>query len=161
LAHITVAGAGGTPIQRGATLYNSIVQAVQAHRASPHHEVVVDPADILHFNLSATVFVGPDYKADAVAAVVNEILRQTFSFESREFGEGVAASDVTSLIQRVPGVQHVDLEAFYTLGSSVSLQPYLSVYPATWGGVNHAALPAQLMLINSKDGINLTFKAAT
>lgn len=159
LAHITVAAAGGAPIKRGSALYDSIVQLIQAHRASRHHEVVVDPADLLHFNLAATVFLGPGYKADEVEALVNEVLKQTFSFENREFGEGVAASDITSLVQRVPGVQHVDLEAFYTLGSSISLQPYLSAYPATWGWVNHAALPAQLMLINGKDGINLTLKA--
>lgn len=58
----------------------------------------------------------------------------------------------------MPGVQHVDLKAFYTLGSSVSLQQYLSAYTANWGWANNVALPAQLMLINAKGGINLVLE---
>jgi uncharacterized phage protein gp47/JayE len=160
LAHVTVAGMGGAPIERGSTAYESIVQAVQANRASPHHKVEIDPADILHFNVAATVYVSPSFQRDAVAAAVHDVLTRTFAFHNREFGQGVAASDVTSLIQRVPGVQHIDLKAFYTLGFSASLQPYLSAYTATWGWVNNVALPAQLMLINDKDGLDLAFQAA-
>jgi hypothetical protein len=155
-----VAGVDGAPVERGSTLYGYIVQAVQANRASPHHKVEIDPADILHFNVSATVYVNPRFQRESVATAVADVLTRTFSFDNREFGEGVAASDVTSLIQRVPGVQHVDLKAFYTLGFSAGLQPYLSAYTATWGWVNNVALPAQLMLVNAKDGVNLVFETA-
>jgi predicted phage baseplate assembly protein len=160
LAHVTVAGVGGAPVERGSTLYGYIVQAVQTNRASPHHKVEIDPADILHFNVSATVYVNPRFQQESVAIAVDDVLTRTFSFDNREFGEGVAASDVTSLIQRVTGVQHVDLKAFYTRGFSVGLQPYLSAYNATWGWANNVALPAQLMLVNAKDGVNLVFDTA-
>jgi hypothetical protein len=71
------------------------VRAVQANRASHHHKVEIDPADILHFNVSATVHVNPNFRQDSVTTGVEEALTRTFSFNNREFGEGVAASYVT------------------------------------------------------------------
>jgi predicted phage baseplate assembly protein len=165
LAHVTVAAAGGEPINRDSLQYQAIVRAVQANRASPHHHVEIDPADILHFNLAATIYVGPNYSLEAVANLAEESLVWTYSFENREFGRGVAASDVTGLIQSVPGVQHVELTAFHTLGSTptagLAVQPYLSAHSATWSRVNNAALPAQLMLVNTAGGINLTVETAS
>jgi hypothetical protein len=68
------------------------------------------------FRFSATVAVDqPTYDPDQVLAQVWRDVRNAFAFEQRDLGQGVAASLIVEIIQRVPGVVAVQLQ---TLGRS-------------------------------------------
>ena len=50
---------------------------------------------------------------DAVLAAIDAALKDTFSFDRRDLGQPVAKSEVIAVVQGVPGVSWIDLDAFY------------------------------------------------
>jgi hypothetical protein len=60
-----------------------------------------------------------------VLAAADANLRAALAFEARDFGQPVAASRVTALLQAVPGVLAVDLDSLYRALEPPALQPML------------------------------------
>ncbi len=63
------------------------------------------------------------------------------------------------MIQRIDGVVALHIEALYTVGARRDLAPILYPRPARWeqGDIH----PAELLLINARNGIQLTAEQAT
>ena len=93
---------------------------------------------------------------NVVEVDVEAALRDAFAFEKRSFGQGVTAAEVIAVIQGVPGVVYVDLDALYIEDETHQGEPdadtvnaYLGAGRAhREGGMSKAA---QLLLLNRID----------
>jgi hypothetical protein len=112
------------------------------------------------FHLKAKVLVGDRYRFETVKPQIQQALSHAFSFRQREFGQGVAASQVIQIIQAVEGVVAVDLDALYlsppnrtnqTTQASQSnpLESFLVAGLGRWE--DGKAKPAQILLLNSTE----------
>lgn len=99
------------------------------------------------FNLSARVLVDNRYRFETIEALIRQTLSRAFSFTARDFGQGVAASEVIQVIQSVEGVIAVDLNAFYLTSQPEPLQSFLNAEVARWSSEEKEAYPAQILLL--------------
>ena len=123
---ITVAGvAGDVPAESDlANLRSAIVNA--SDRAV---SVTLLPYRPAWFRLEGSIRADRAYSPVQVAAAVDAALKSNFSFDKRQLGQPVARSEVISIIQDVPGVDWLDLDAFHR-GETSAL-----------GDVLHAEMP--------------------
>ena len=70
-----------------------------------------------------------------------------FSFDARSFGQPVALSEVEAVIQNVPGVAFVDLDALY-LGATATREHYLAAQKPNEGAAIGTAFPAELLTLD-------------
>jgi hypothetical protein len=113
--------------------------------------VTLSPHTPLTFTLAARVAVDADYVKDDVLAAVETALVDAFAFATRDFGQGVTASEVLAVMQNVPGVIAVDLEALN--GLDPIPHPNVPARRAHWDlSVIHGA---ELLLVDAA-GITLT-----
>lgn len=153
LVHITLADSDGDPVEPGSTLYTSLIKALDQRR-NRLQQVQLAPYEPVLFNLDARVTVDPRYSPETVEHAVSAALFNTFSFQSRDFGQAVAASEVIAVIQSIPGVIAVDLNYLYKSGDKAALKPLLPAVKARWS--EGEAKPAQLLLLNpGEDGVSL------
>jgi hypothetical protein len=89
------------------------LSAAMRGAGDPHHPLFVEPFRPALFHMEAGVKVHDDFLPERVLPAVEESLRARFSFEARSFGESVALSEVIAVVQEVPGVVAVDVNAFY------------------------------------------------
>ncbi len=109
---VTVAGPDGAAIDQKSLQYEQLVNAL--HQAGdPFVKCLVRTYRPAFFRFGGKVKIHPDYLVDLVFKEVEEALRASFSFSSREFGQPVALSKVVQVIQRVPGVIAVDVDTFH------------------------------------------------
>jgi hypothetical protein len=92
-------------------LYKNLKTAIQ-NSSIPGIPVDIDTYSKLFFSVEGSLYIHPDYIPEKVLAEVEKQMRNTFSFDSRSFGQGVACSEVLSVIQNVNGVVAVDLDSF-------------------------------------------------
>jgi hypothetical protein len=71
-----------------------------------------------------------DHLRKKVLADIESKLRSHFSFEARRFGQPVAINEMMAVIQNVPGVVAVDVDALFRTGES-----------RAWNALLPAALP--------------------
>jgi predicted phage baseplate assembly protein len=152
VVHLTIAGAGGAAVDPESALYTSLLGAIDQAR-DPVQQVLVANYQALFFDIEASVLVDqPRYIAADVFAAVTTALQNAFSFDARSFAQPVTASEVTTVIQSVPGVIASDLTRLFqvTAPPGVSrfegLVPILCASPALFAG--GAILPAELLLVN-------------
>jgi predicted phage baseplate assembly protein len=146
--YITVADVDGqaAPLALCEPLRDAIAAAGNA--LQPVEVASYAPEECL-FNLEANILVGDRYQFEHVKPQILQALHQAFSFQAREFGQGVAASEVIQIIQSIEGVVAVDLNALY-LANQVTqqakqLESFLVAKLARWEG---KAKPAQILLLN-------------
>jgi predicted phage baseplate assembly protein len=77
------------------------------------------------FKVAGKIKVDPDHETEKVFAATNDTLRDTFSFEKRQFGQPVNLSEVIALVQVVDGVVAVDIDNLYRTGETVKLNSRL------------------------------------
>ncbi len=120
LVHLTVAADDGTALDPAGTTYKNLRAAIDAarHVARP---VVLAPHVPLRFGLAARVATAPEFLRDDVLAAVRAALAAAFSFTARGFGQGVAASQIMTVMQNVPGVVAVDLDTIGYVSSNDTL----------------------------------------
>lgn len=106
VVHITVAAANGSEVDNESK--EDLCDAIDAVR-DPIEHVEVDRFQLRTFSIEAGILVDPRYLAEEVLADVEASLRNTFSFENRDFGQPVTAAEVLSFMQAVEGVVAVDL----------------------------------------------------
>lgn len=150
LLHLTVAGADGNAVDPASDSFKNLLGAIDAARHA-NQPVRVSPHVALFFTLNARVAVDPDLiKADVFGAV-KAALTAGFAFEVRGFGQGVSASEILAVMQKVPGVVAVDLEALNGLDPIKHPNIPARVAHREWATIKGA----DLLLINP-DGITLT-----
>lgn len=116
---LTVAGDDGAAFASG-NLVASLKKA-----GDPFVLVAVAAYRPAFFTLAGKLKVDPDRLRDKVVAAVEAALRDAFSFAARDFGQPVAASEVVAVIQQVPGVIAVDLDALHRVGGPAGLSARL------------------------------------
>jgi predicted phage baseplate assembly protein len=147
LVHVTVAGPDGAPVSP--TVLENLIAAIDAARV-PHQPARISPFAPLFFTLTASLAIEPDYEQDSVIAAAEAALRDAFSFAARPFADRVAASEVIALLERVAGVDGVDLDALsydVTSGGNIADQFGLPSLGARFDQATGAILPAQLLMI--------------
>ncbi len=114
---LTVAGSGGAALPLGNLTLANLVAALKSY-GNPN--VVIYAQSFLEttFGLSAHLCYDPSYSAPAVQTAVLQLLRQTYSFASRSFGEGVSGDEVAALIQGVPGIIAVNIRSLKIIATS-------------------------------------------
>ncbi|VVO61173.1 hypothetical protein PS838_00800 [Pseudomonas fluorescens] len=150
LVHLTVSGAGGVGIDPGTALYRNLAAAIDAVRPA-HQPLRLASGAVLRFGVTAKVRIHPDYQSAAVLNAVRSALEQAFGFAARSYGQPVSGSEVLAVIQRVPGVERVDLDSLQSddgLSSSHVAGPdgRLRARGARWQ--NQQILAAQLLLLD-------------
>jgi len=106
---VTIAGAGDIPIDKTSDLYRNLVKALRQF-GDPHQPIQVELRELMLIVISANVRLLPDYLWEAVEPKIRAKLLDTFSFERRELGQGVALSEVIGAIQLIQGVAYVDVD---------------------------------------------------
>ncbi len=109
---ITVAGPGGTPIVPGSRQAADLTAAIDAASAG-RAGVMLVPYRPVTFRVAARVAVDPAYDEQSVYAAVEATLRSAFGFANRTFAAPVNASDIIAIVQGVPGVLALALDALY------------------------------------------------
>lgn len=110
LVHLTVSGVEGVSIDPGSTLYRNLAAAIDTVRPA-HQPLKLAPGVVLRFGVEAKVRINPDYRSAAVLSAVRSALGQAFGFSARYYGQPVSGSEVLAVMQRVPGVERVDLDS--------------------------------------------------
>ncbi len=153
LVHLTVAGAGGAAVDPESALYASLLGAIDRAR-DPVQQALVANYQPLFFDIEARVLAdAPRYVAADVFTAVKAALEEAFSFDARSFAQPVTASEVTSVIQSVPGVIASDLTGLFLVTAPrlflrffERVPPVLCASPARLAG--SSILPAELLLVN-------------
>jgi len=111
LVHLTIAGADDIPIDPSSDLYRNLVTALRT-LGDPDLPVQVDHRELIALVLSAGVKLLPDYLWEPVAIAIRARLLDAFGFAKRALGQPALHCEVLAVIQGVPGVAYVDLDAF-------------------------------------------------
>ncbi|RTL31682.1 MAG: putative baseplate assembly protein [Burkholderiales bacterium] len=111
VVHLTVAGTDDIPIDPDSDLM------IQLHRAlrdlgDPYLPLIVVARELRLLIISAKIRISPDHLWEPVVTQVRTALLTAFGFDRRELAQGVAASEALAVMQAVPGVDLVDLDAF-------------------------------------------------
>jgi baseplate J-like protein len=116
---ITVAGAGGAALPPGNPTLANLVSALKSY-GNPTAALYVQSFLETTFRLSADLHYDSDYDPAAVEASVRDLLKGTYSFASRTFGEGVSDDEIEALLQGVPGVIAVNVTRLEVVATSAA-----------------------------------------
>jgi hypothetical protein len=156
IVHVTIAGVDDIPIAVSSDLYRNLLRSLHDF-GDPHVPVVLAVRELLLLVVAARVRLLPDYAWSLVEPRVRAALVDVFGFERRELGQDGLASEVVSTIQRVPGVDAVDLDTFDAIpetGTSAAaggdpLEPTRSRVVSHLARREHGVLrPAELALLD-------------
>jgi predicted phage baseplate assembly protein len=111
LIHLTIAGADDIPIDPSSDLYRNLRTALRK-LGDPDLPVQVDHRELIALVLSAGVKLLPDYLWEPVAIAIRARLLDAFGFGKRALGQPALRCEVLTVMQGVPGVAYVDLDAF-------------------------------------------------
>ena len=131
VVHITIAAANSNTVSETSNLYINLRNAIDAAR-DPIQQILVQTYQPLFFDVEAKILVWPGYNTELVKTQVIKALQQAFGFAARTFGQAVTKSDVLAAIQRVEGVQAVDLDKLYLTGQASELKELLAANIAYW-----------------------------
>lgn len=109
VVHITVSAQDGSEIDSRSELFKSFLRAVN-NRRRPVDRILVDSFKLMTFRIEASLLIDRHYIPQKVIKQVEAILRHKFSFENRDFGQSVSASEVIASMQEVEGVISVSLD---------------------------------------------------
>ena len=111
IVHVTIAGAGDIPIDPNSDLFVNLRRALYDF-GDPQQVVELAVRELMFIVIEAGVAILPDYQWESVVLNLREALLDAFSFERRELGQDVVLSEVVGIMQNVPGVAYVDVDAF-------------------------------------------------
>jgi predicted phage baseplate assembly protein len=146
VAHLTVGGAGGAPVDPVATLPN-LIAAIESVR-DPVQEVHVQNYAPRLFGVSAELVVDRHFTVATVLAAARLALQDGFAFARRGFAEPVTAAEVITNLQANAGVVAVNLTRLYFVEGAVGTAPppFLAAASARWQGTSPR--PAELVLVD-------------
>ena len=111
VVHLTVAGTDDIPIDPDSDLMIQLRRALR-DLGDPYLPLVVVARELRLLIVSAKIRISPDHLWEPVVTQVRTALLTAFGFDKRELAQGVAASEALAVMQAVPGVDLVDLDAF-------------------------------------------------
>lgn len=133
---LTVAGEDGAEL--GPDSLADLGDDLDARR-DPHRRLTIRNYTEVRVEVTAKIIAhDPDRQPDALEAAAREAVLDAFSFERRELGRPLHASDVLAVLQGVSGVVGVDLDPFGYVTS-------------TGEGADPAVEPHKLFLITAAD----------
>lgn len=158
IVHLTVAAPQAKIIPTDSATLRQLKEAIDQARY-PRHRVVIDSiteSSIKRFGFSARLLIESSYIAEKVELEVRSLLLRAFSFESRQFGQSVSESEITSIVQRVKGVVAV-LNVKLSLQSN-SVTPSIVATKAQMTSMispfriapNVSAFPSKIRLLRNK-----------
>ncbi|BAV06594.1 putative baseplate assembly protein [Filimonas lacunae] len=144
---ITIAGINGATVATSSVLYTNLLKSI---RDAGENYVPLTMASYVprYFRLSANVKIDAAYNNDKVLAAINTQLRAAFSFDARNFGQQVTASEVIAVIQNVPGVAGVDLDTLYRSENAAGFHYILPSNAPVTG--DDTVFAAELLIIDPK-----------
>ncbi|KXF83030.1 putative baseplate assembly protein [Enterovibrio coralii] len=110
---VTVAAEDGVQVPEGSDLHNTLTDALIA-AGDPFARFTLRSFRQTFFRLGVKLKVHPDYLSDDVKVRAEAMLREQLSFEARDFGQPVFASEIIALLHDVDGVDAVVIERLYT-----------------------------------------------
>lgn len=114
---VTVAAEGGAQVQEGGDLHEALTDALVA-AGDPFARFVLRSFRQTYFRLGVKIKVDADYLADDVISRAEARLREALSFDARDFGQPVFASEIIALLHEVEGVDAVVIDRLYTGNTS-------------------------------------------
>lgn len=146
---LTVAGIDGASIEETGSVYGNLVGAIQK-AGDPLVPVLVASYRPAFFKVGGKITVSDDFSGEAVLAGVQERLRDAFSFETRQFGQSVALSEVIAAMHTVQGVQAVHMTQLYRVDDqgAPSLQTELPAMAPQSDG-SGGSLGAELLTLDA------------
>lgn len=111
LVHVTIAGVDDEPIDETSDLYHNVLAALRRF-GDPDLPLIVQMRELVTLLLSAKVRLAPDYQWEKVVTQIRATLLDAFGFQKRALGQPVLLSEIISAIQRIVGVEYVDVDAF-------------------------------------------------
>ncbi len=154
LVYITAAGAEGKAVGKTSTLYKNLRAAVESS-GTGRQPFRIESFVSLSFFVDANIKIDSRSIKEKVLKQVKSILESLFSFDRRRLAQPVAKSEVMAVIQGVPGVEAVDLDALYLSGGQKIPNNYLAARTGRWDPGTKKPAPAELLTI-SPNGITLT-----
>ncbi len=119
VVHVTIAGTGDVPIDPLSGLFTAL-EAALGDFGDLSVPVRVAVRDLRLIVLSAGVKVLPDFSWDLVEPRIRAALLAEFGFTARELGQPAFLSSAVATIQRVPGVDYVDVDVFQGISGDVT-----------------------------------------
>ena len=115
---LTVAGVGGAVLSGNDPVVIGLATAIGL-AGDPHVPLQIVPYQPVPFTFTAGVVVDQaNYAPAQVLAQIWQNLTAAFAFGQRQFGQGVAASEIIEIIQQVAGVTSVQLQALGRSGAA-------------------------------------------
>ncbi|MEY9860667.1 putative phage baseplate assembly protein [Catenulispora sp. GAS73] len=111
VVHVTVAGVDDSPLLPDNGLLASL-HAALSEFGDPQLPVAVAVRELVLLIVALSVKLTPDAAWDLVEPVLRSTLTNLLSVSNRQLGQPAYASEVIAAAQAVPGVDHVDLQAF-------------------------------------------------
>ena len=151
---ITVAGTEGAVLEENGAVIAKLKDALREY-GDPFVSFTIRDYRPVLFQIHGTVTVQADRVVDMVMAEVTADLRQRYAFDTREFGQLVALSEVVAVIQSIAGVAAVDIDKFYRNDTPAPpIQPRLiAARPAM--GADDIVPAAELLLIDAGSLVQL------
>ena len=109
--HVTIAGQDDAVISDTSSLMSSLTESL-VKLGDPLLAVRVQSRELLVLMLAANVRIAPDYAWADVEPALRAAVLAAFGFDRRQPGQDVFLSEVIAVLQRVPGVDFVDVESF-------------------------------------------------
>jgi predicted phage baseplate assembly protein len=144
---VTVAGANGAEVKADSELSTNLVKALRQF-GDPGVSLMLASYQPRLFRLSAAIKVDAGFLSDKVLAAVEQKLRTSFSFEARTFGQPVHLSEITAVMQNVPGVMAVDMNELYRTDQPAELSPRLEAAAPRLDG--DTVLAAELLTLDPR-----------
>jgi hypothetical protein len=143
---ITIAAAGGAPIDAANPVWANLLAALQAS-GDPRVQRRLLAARQRSYRVGLKVRVDAAYEAATVLAGVEVALRAQGAFDARELGQPLHASQVVAAAHAVPGVLAVDLDFLFFAGSLPALRPTLQAAATRLVGAQ--LQPAELLVLDA------------
>ena len=150
MVFITVAASGGAAVDASSELAANLLAAIESSR-DPGARVQLGTFDARYFNVACKVLPNPAYVKEHVFAAATAAIATAFSFDARGFGQAVTRSELEALIQRVNGVDAVDLDSFFIAAIGDTGADMLPAQTAHWDDALGRPAPAQLLLVNPRE----------
>jgi predicted phage baseplate assembly protein len=119
IVHVTVAGAGDIPLADDADIITTLRSSL-ATFGDPQLPIVVAVRELVLLVITANLKIAADYDFQLVEPAVRAALLDGLGFDNRELGAPAHLSQVIALIQAVPGVDYVDVDAFAGVPESLT-----------------------------------------
>jgi hypothetical protein len=142
LLFITVATAdedAGYALDKGSAVYRDLMKKLK-----PVHGAQVGSCVVTYFDVEISLTIDPGTPAEPIADAARRALGEAFSFDHRDLRQGVAASDIISVLTEVAGVRGARVRR--PEGAKIEARD------ARWDEGAQAVVPAELLLINTAEG---------